>query len=345
MKLFSFRTLEYLLLLPFVILLAVVIAAFATYWLEDRPVFGNPQHLHQGLGIKVDGFPREFAAYVPRGVAEGQKLPLVIVLHPHVAGIRDVIGKGFVPLPEAVWMEIAEREKFIVIYPQGLIAQDHSNGWNDCRVASPANPVFNDSKFIASLISYAADKFDMDQDRVYVSGMSNGGFMALRVAQESAHRIAAAASASALMVRKSECRKKPANPVSVLFMYGDSDWITPEEGGDMPEGRGVLYSAEKSMSVWAGWNGLNGIPPTVIDVPDADPEDHVTATYTQIAAPDGGVAVASYRFEGQGHAAPSILMKQPWWMDALFGWQSHDIEMAEAMWVFFKDKRLQKTAQ
>lgn len=339
MKLFSSRTLEYILLAPFVLLLLLVFAVFVQYWLEDRPQQGIPAHIHDGLSVQVDGFPRSFSAYLPGDAPKGQPMPLVIVLHTHVAGVDAMLGRGLVPMAETVWMRVAEREKFILLYPQGLIARDGKSGWNDCRIASPANPVVNDTKFIAALIDYAQHKFNLDPGRVYIAGWSNGGFMALRAAQELSGRVTAVAANAALMVRKTECHDKPEKPVSVLFMYGSEDWITPENGGEMPGGRGTLYSAEESMALWAKWNGLDGVAPETSDVPDTAPDDNVTATYTRIALPDHPVAVAAYRFAGQGHAAPSKVMKQPWWMDAMFGWQNHDVEMAEAMWDFFKDKR------
>lgn len=337
MKLLSFRVVEFLLLLPFVGLLLLVLAVFVTYWLEDRPQLGVADHLHENLSVKVDGYPRSFAAYVP-GDTAGRPMPLVIVLHPHKADVTDALGKGFAPMPTAVWQDVAEREKFLLFYAQGLVARDGDYGWNDCRIASPANPISNDTKFITTLIDYAAAHYNLDEDRVYVAGVSNGGFMALRVAQEAADRVAAVVAGVAQQVRNSEC-DAPASPVSVLFMYGTQDPLIPPDGGAMEEGRGALYSAQESIRVWARWNGIADAAPQKHDVPDRDPEDGVRLEYTALTDPDTGVSVAAYRMVGGGHAIPSIVMPQPWWLTALYGRRSHDIEAAEAMWDFFRDKR------
>ncbi|MCA9179102.1 MAG: hypothetical protein KDB14_31785 [Planctomycetales bacterium] len=297
--------------------------------------------LHESEQIQVGDVQREFAWYVPLRRGSG-KLPLVISLHGHGGRIKGLIGKGLLPSIESMWMDLADREKFLVIYPQGAKASDGGFGWNDCREGSVSNPDTDDVAFLSKVIDFAVDRLDADPARVYLQGLSNGGFMSLRMAIERSDRIAAVGTVAALMPAKTECAGAPQNPVSVLMIYGAADKLVPARGGDMAGGprRGVVMSAEKSIATWVAWNKLSQRSGQERQVPDTDRDDDSTAFYREFRDGAGGPAVAYYRLENHGHTAPSKVIKGDKLAARLLGGQNGDLEMVDACWGFFKDKRL-----
>ena len=131
--------------------------------------------------------------------------------------------------PHRVWLEIAEREKLILVIPSGALSPDGNPGWNDCRADAESNPKTDDVKFIRALIQNVAKSCAIDRSRIFASGMSNGGNMALRLALELSDQIAAVAVVASAMPKVNICGP-PAHPVSVLFMNGTADPLLPYEG-------------------------------------------------------------------------------------------------------------------
>ena len=64
--------------------------------------------------------------------------------------------------------------------------------WNDCRGDTTTNPATDDVRFIVELAAAMADLL-IDENRIYVSGTSNGGHMSFRLAIEAGEKFAAIA--------------------------------------------------------------------------------------------------------------------------------------------------------
>ena len=125
--------------------------------------------------LTIDGIKRSFLTYIP-STARQEKMPLVISLHGGFAS-----PKGMFHLAD--FRPLAEREKFIVVCP----ASKHI--WHD---GADIHGI-DDVKFIDHLITYMIGTYHADLERVYVTGISNGGFMTTRLACQLPKRIAAIA--------------------------------------------------------------------------------------------------------------------------------------------------------
>jgi poly(3-hydroxybutyrate) depolymerase len=81
--------------------------------------------------------------------------------------------------------ELADKEGFLVVYPQGL-----DNRWADAR--DGATPTNNDDVgFVRALLDDLKRRIAYDPTRVYATGVSIGGFFVARLGCEAADRIAA----------------------------------------------------------------------------------------------------------------------------------------------------------
>ena len=286
------------------------------------------------------GETRRYALYLPR---QPDKSPaLVIELHGGGIHIEDMTGESGYRTPYRLWMNLADREGFIVAYPEGLDGAYGKPAWNDCRANQSVNSSADDVGFIATLIDRIAEQQPIDRNRIYVSGTSNGGLMALRLATELPERIAAVAAVAAAMPEVSAC-PPPETPVSVLFMNGTADNHLPWKGGFLssppnPE-HGSVLSTPRSVRIWRELNHADRVP-IVCRYPDRDPDDG--STVVRLAYVNGlhDTEVVLYRIKGGGHSAPSRKERYSRLFERLFGKQNHDIEMVQEVWRFFRNQRL-----
>ena len=288
--------------------------------------------------IAVDGNKREFSFYVP-GKSAGKRLPVVIYLHGHGDSMRHMLGRGLMKSASSEWMDVAERESFLVFYPLGLKGEGRraKTGWNDCRRDAKGNPQVDDVKFVRELIDFAVEKQNGDRSRVYVTGMSNGGHMTMRVAMEMSSEVAAVAPVVALLPKSNKC-SAPTRPVPILMMHGTADPIAPYEGGSMPKGRGEVYSARETAQIWAKWNGLDNVREKTVGVQDRTSSDNSKIVIHTREASTSGNAVIAYEIQGAGHTEPSRDAKMNRLLKRVQGNQNNDIEMAVTIWDFFKTR-------
>src|SRR5665213_1608011 len=162
--------------------------------------------------MSVDGIKRAFLTYVPAISNRDYKMPLIISLHGGFAS-----PKGQFRLAD--FRPIADKDKFIVICP----ASKHI--FHDGR----DNKGIDDVKFIDQIITYAISVYHADPARVYVTGISNGGFMTSRLACELSNRIAAIAVVAGTMNEGEGYA--PVKPMPVIYMHGTKDPVFSDKGG------------------------------------------------------------------------------------------------------------------
>ncbi len=302
------------------------------------------KYAEQGLftrQIIVDGVARRYAIYLPAERGD-TPLPLVFELHGGGVYIEDLTGASGYKTPYKLWMPLADKEKFLVVYPEGLNGAYGKPTWNDCRANCRVSSTADDVHFISTLIEVLSRTYQVDSNRVYVCGTSNGGLMALRLAVELSDRIAAVAAVAAAMPDSSECGS-PREPISVLFMNGTDDNHLPYQGGTVgnppnPD-HGTVSSTEASVKFWVAFNQTDTIP-RVKHSPDLDPDDGSTVTRFTYSNGREGTEVVLYRIAGGGHSAPSIKERYSALFEKYFNKQNHDIEMTSEVWQFFRDKTL-----
>ncbi len=85
----------------------------------------------------------------------------------------------------------------------------------------------NDLAFFDALLTKLTSAYKIDQDRVYVLGMSNGGYFAHLVGKERSKRIAAVASHSGPLGLQTLLGVHAQRKFPVLIIHGDQDKIFP----------------------------------------------------------------------------------------------------------------------
>jgi len=294
--------------------------------------------LIRGLKVNVDGQQRSYDLYVPQHKS-GQALPLVLMYHGHLGNSDVMTGANGKKAPYKLWLALAEREQFLVAAPNGEKGADNKQGWNDCRADTTTNPETDDVKFTLQMIEAIHARTPVDRSRIYATGTSNGGNMVIRLAMEVPQTFAAVAAVVASNPVKSECTETR-KPIPVLFMNGTDDPLLPYQGGAVGKdkhGRGTALSTPLSVDYWRAINGLPDTP-TVYNFPDRYKRDKSTVTRLTYCAPKH-FPVVLYRVERGGHTEPSLQEHYRRLYKRIVGPQNRDIEMADEVWQFFKDKR------
>ena len=157
----------------------------------------------------------------------------------------------------------------------------------------------DDVAWLTSVLDEVIDNFPVDQDRVYFTGLSNGGFMSYRMACELSERVAAIASVAGMdFADEDAC--VPTQPVSVLHIHGTNDGTVPYNGASQGWS---LPSAPESVKRWAGRAGCD-----VDEVTDEGPADYVTNlagaetdTQSWLTGCDEGRSAALWTINGGSH--------------------------------------------
>jgi len=161
---------------------------------------------------RVPGAPLDTVLRVPAR-ARGHRAPLILALH-FASGTGSQMEQATQYTPEA------RRAGFVVAYPTA----SRNNFW----------AIDNDLDKLAKTLDAVERTACIDPSRVYVSGISNGGFMASVLMCRMAGRIAAAALFAPGIGGTGTCA--PSRPVSLLEVHGTSDPIVPYGGpnGEVP---------------------------------------------------------------------------------------------------------------
>lgn len=206
--------------------------------------------------MKYDGVERTYILHVPPAYNERHPVPLVISLHG---------GGGNAENQRRVsdFNRIADEKGFLVVYPNGTgQRQDSLLTWNGgtCCGYAMTNDV-DDVGFIRALIDELANTYAIDPQRIYVTGISNGGIMAYRLACEASDVIAAIAPVAGTL-NYEPCQ--PTQPVAVLHIHGTDDTRLPYNGGMGPDSRiGVDFaSVQESVEFWTVFNTCDPQPQT-----------------------------------------------------------------------------------
>lgn len=280
----------------------------------------EPRQLSSG------GVARSYDLHVPAGVHKiGREVALVIALH-------GGSGTGAQVRQQLQLDRVADREGFVVVYPDGL-GQGWARRWNDGRVFSDrrhAGPEPDDVGFMRALVKEISATVAVDPGRVFVTGVSNGGMMSFRLACEASVVFAAVATVVAQFPTELAATCKPLRPFGVLMMTGTADPLVPFAGG--PIGgkgeRGAVISADETFALLRRLNGCQ--------VAAKMAQRRGAIEIVGVGDVCGGERKAwHYRMQGAGHQIPlRVATRQPL-IERWLGPRNTDVEAAEEIWAFF----------
>ena len=218
--------------------------------------------------ITSEGQKREYLQYAPSDL--GSKRPLIISCH----GMNQSAKYQWDALKDA--KTLADKEKFVIVLPEGI-----NNGWD---ISGD-----RDINLIKDLIAQMKKDFDIDENRVYLSGFSMGGMLTYHAMNKIPDVIAAFAPISGYpmwgftytgkraipvihhhgtgdevcvysnvqrnideLVKKNKCSSTP----TITQNYGGYSHITRKEWGGGTDGVKVVLMELANKGHWISNDGL-----------------------------------------------------------------------------------------
>ena len=267
---------------------------------------------------------RNYILYTPVTYSATKPTPLIVVLH----GGHGDAKKAF---ERTDFYRLADREGFIVVYPEAVASY-----WNDGRNTTASE--VDDVAYISALVDHIGRQRNVDSERIYVTGLSNGGMMTQRLACESSQKFAAFASVIANIPVSLQAVCHPKNPVAFMMINGSADPLMPPSGGEIKKSRfmgvgGTVLSTQQTVKFWAEVNHCDDNR-TVTKLPDRDPADGTRIERIQYTGCRQNGEVVLYNIEGGGHAWPGSKPRP--FLQRFTGKTSNDMKASEAIWDFFK---------
>lgn len=282
---------------------ALVLSACTT----DAPAAPVPPPTSPTVGIRADGYgplelveapdglfdatitgpdgQREMVIHLPDGPTEGA--PLLVALHPFT-----FTGSQFQRLT-GLGSEGASRGA-VVVLPDGLFSS-----WNGSGVCCPpaTSRGVDDVGFVRATVTRLREQLGVDPDRTWVTGFSNGGYLAIRLACEASDVVTAFAAHAASM----DLACEPDEPSSALISHGQLDRVVPFAGAPTRgDGRGPRAGSLGAREVAARWRDVDGCTGEGTPTPDAATTDDTTTEGCE-----DGTEVRLVVWPGVEHAWPT----------------------------------------
>jgi polyhydroxybutyrate depolymerase len=253
--------------------------------------------------IVSSGVARRYLLYLPKTYDRSKPTPLVISLH----------AAALWPAAEMAisrWNNVADERGFLVVYPAGT---DFPQVWD-------AGP--RDVRFISDLIDKLEAEYNIDPNRIYADGMSNGGGMAFALSCRLSDRIAAIGAVGAALFVPWDCFGGSRLVPTVAF-HGTADPFAPYQGGSSPIAPDPFQNIRDWTARVARRNQCKG-----------DPSDaRIAASVRRLAYTNcaENADVILYTVEGGGHTWPGG-MPLP---ERMVGRTTREINATRVMWAFF----------
>jgi polyhydroxybutyrate depolymerase len=291
--------------------------------------------------LSFGGRERSYRLHVPQAATAGTPLPLVLNLHGATqnAQLEEIQSQ----------MDVSsDKDGYLVAYPNGTriskvltpdpVAKQAQYGWNAGQCCGlPVTDKVNDVGFLLKVIANIARRTPVDQRRVYMTGISNGGMMAYAMASEASGHVAAISSVSGQVELPTIHPTRPVptmefhsvndpiakwagvknrNPkLRLSVMQGIDQWVKADKCATRPHDAKTIVGAAGSVSA--------GQTATLV-------------TYTHCLP---GSEVALWRFTGSGHVWPGSALNtgpRKTWILAGVGRGIVLVNANETMWRFFK---------
>lgn len=263
----------------------------------SRGATGTTEH-----SLELDGLERTYLVHVPATLDPSKPAPIVFVHHGFTMSGEIMVGlTGFA--------DVADREGFIAVFPDGEGAYPWNAGENTCA-GGPVDHETDDIGFVEAMLDAIAAEHCVDRDAVFVTGFSMGGYFTNHIACQAGDMLRAVAPHSG-GTYPGDC---PGAPVPILILHGDAYWLVPPECGS------------DAHEYWVARNGCSAEVETV-----AVKGGHCERSQ---GCPEGG-AVVYCSFEGMLHGWAGAPTFGP---GTIYTGGDSYADATELIWEFFEEQ-------
>ncbi len=223
-------------------------------------------------------------------------------------------GTAIANMEYSGFRQIAESEKFILVYPQGQYFSDKdSTGW----IFNENNNITDDLFFISEVIDWLYQNKNINLDRIYATGFSVGAIMSYDLACKLSNKIAAAAPVAGTMSTETFETCRPEKSKSIIHIHGESDSVLS------PNGNEYIKSFDESLQFWSDFNQCSTSSTSNISDSNDDGYSGTSIIYENCS---NQVLVNGILLENFDHQWPSTNDQK----------NGSDIDAASYIWSFLK---------
>jgi polyhydroxybutyrate depolymerase len=282
--------------------------------LDDNPdndVYSqNVQALEYGT-IQDGGIQREYIYYHPGSAPPN--CPLVFVCHGYTGSAEGIMNYS-------EFNQLADEYGFAVCYPQG-IEDGGGNTFFNVGYDFQNNETVDDVAYLQNLNSYFQNAYSLDADKVFCTGMSNGGDLCYMLACQASETFRGVAPIAGMIMQDIMDDCNPTSEVSILEVHGTQDNVTYFDGDpNNIDGWGAYPSIPETITFFNNLFGLQLI--STEDFPNINTNDGSTVSSEKYGSSNSCTEVWLYTVSGGGHDWPGA-------------YGNMDIEASREAWLFF----------
>ncbi|MDC3309081.1 prolyl oligopeptidase family serine peptidase, partial [Crocinitomicaceae bacterium] len=282
--------------------------------LDDNPdndVYSqNVQALEYGT-IQDGGIQREYIYYHPGSAPPN--CPLVFVCHGYTGSAEGIMNYS-------EFNQLADQYGFAVCYPQG-IEDGGGNTFFNVGYDFQNNETVDDVAYLQNLNSYFQNAYSLDADKVFCTGMSNGGDLCYMLACQASETFRGVAPIAGMIMQDIMDDCNPTSEVSILEVHGTQDNVTYFDGDpNNIDGWGAYPSIPETITFFNNLFGLQLI--STEDFPNINTNDGSTVSSEKYGSSNSCTEVWLYTVSGGGHDWPGA-------------YGNMDIEASREAWLFF----------
>jgi polyhydroxybutyrate depolymerase len=249
--------------------------------------------------LEHNGIERAYIVYTPATYNRNRPMPIVLNFH----GFGGCASQH---MSTADMRAVADSDTFLLVYPQGA-SLNGSPHWNPSLLGGGNKSTVDDLGFVEAMLNKIAQDYNVDRDRVYAVGYSNGGMMAYGLAANKSELIAAVASVSGALL---DCPSSISHPMPILHLHGTSDAVIPYTGSN------AYNSVQSTLDCWINYNNTSTSPVT-----SSSSSNGMNIEHTVYSQGDSMVSVEHYKYNNGDHI----------WFENTYQGQT----TAELVWSFF----------
>ena len=266
--------------------------------------------------INIDGKKREYYLSLPEDTSK--PFPLIINFH------------GF--LSHAIeQQEFSRMDNYAhlngvgVIYPEGI-----NKSWN---IGKDMMSEENDIGFVNALIDSVASKYNIDSDRIYACGFSNGGEFSYELMCGLSNKIAAFGSVGGNFIINEKRSCNINREIPLIHIHGTKDRLAKYNGYN-----GYFLSTISSVDFWAKHNQLDKM--VVENIEDIHKKDRTTVEKYTFYKDNSDTKVIHLKVVNGGHVWLGSPTSDLFYQKLLFGRNNHEINSSKELVDFFLKYKL-----
>jgi len=276
----------------------------------------KPEISHKKYQINFDGKTREYYVSLPEDTSK--PIPLIINFHGFLSHAMD--QQGFSQMDN-----YAHQNGIGIVYPEGV-----KRSWN---VGKAILNDENDIGFVNALIDSVSSNYNIDSNRIYACGFSNGGTFSYELMCGLSNKIAAFGSVGGNFSINENRLCNIDREIPLIHIHGTKDRLQNYNNSDVD-----FLSTIESVNYWVKYNQLD--IKVVENMEDIHKKDGTTVEKYTYSKNNSNTQVIHFKVVKGGHLWLGSPIADWLTLRLFFGKNNHEINSSKELVDFFLKYKL-----